>query len=82
VSDNGPGIPAEDRGRVAERFVRLEESRSKPGAGLGLSLVSAVAHLHSGSLQLSDNNPGLRAELVLPADGDNKNGARKDSGLS
>ena len=82
VSDNGPGIPAEDRGRVAERFVRLEESRSKPGAGLGLSLVSAVAHLHSGSLQLSDNDPGLLAELILPADGDDADGARKVSATS
>ena len=79
VSDNGPGIPAEDRGRVAERFVRLEESRSKPGAGLGLSLVSAVAHLHSGSLELGDNGPGLRAELILPAYGGDADGARKVS---
>src|SRR5581483_11941210 len=49
-----------------QRFVRLEASRSKPGAGLGLSLVSAVAHLHGGDLQLEDNAPGLRATLVLP----------------
>ena len=76
VSDNGPGVPAEDRSRIAERFVRLEESRSKPGAGLGLSLVSAVAHLHSGSLELGDNDPGLRAELILPANGVDGDGAR------
>ena len=82
VSDNGPGVAAEDRGRIAERFVRLEESRSKPGAGLGLSLVSAVAHLHSGSLELSDNEPGLRAELILPADGEDKDGAHKVSATS
>lgn len=69
VADNGPGIDAADRGRVRERFVRLEASRSKPGAGLGLSLVSAVARLHKGELVLSDNEPGLRAELVLPAGG-------------
>ncbi len=82
VADNGPGIPPQDRGRVAERFVRLEESRSKPGAGLGLSLVSAVAHLHSGSLELGDNEPGLRAELILPAQGGDGDGARKVSGSS
>lgn len=82
VSDNGPGVPAQDRPRVAERFVRLEESRSKPGAGLGLSLVSAVAQLHSGSLELGDNDPGLRAELILPAGGGDKDGARKVSGAS
>jgi signal transduction histidine kinase len=82
VSDNGPGIAADNRDRVAERFIRLEESRSKPGAGLGLSLVSAVAHLHSGSLELGDNNPGLRAELILPADGGDDHGAHKVSATS
>ncbi|HEX2256112.1 MAG TPA: HAMP domain-containing sensor histidine kinase, partial [Afifellaceae bacterium] len=68
VGDNGPGIPEAERERVTERFVRLEESRSRPGAGLGLSLVSAVAHLHSGTLELSDNRPGLKALLRLPAE--------------
>jgi signal transduction histidine kinase len=66
VSDHGPGIPAGDRGHVVERFVRLEQSRSEPGSGLGLSLVSAVAHLHGGELKLEDNAPGLKASLVLP----------------
>jgi signal transduction histidine kinase len=66
VADAGPGIPAADRGRVVERFVRLEQSRSLPGSGLGLSLVAAVAHLHRGELRLEDNAPGLRAVLVLP----------------
>ncbi len=45
MSDNGPGIPEGDRSRVVDRFVRLEQSRSQPGSGLGLSLVSAVARL-------------------------------------
>jgi signal transduction histidine kinase len=67
VTDNGGGIAAADRPRVTERFVRLEESRSKPGAGLGLSLVSAVAQLHGGDLELSDNKPGLAAILHVPA---------------
>ncbi|WP_322786498.1 sensor histidine kinase [Afifella pfennigii] len=66
VSDNGPGIPEADRARVVERFVRLDESRSRPGFGLGLSLVAAVAKLHEGHLRLEDAAPGLRAVLVLP----------------
>ncbi|MEA2976033.1 MAG: hypothetical protein QOF19_1553, partial [Alphaproteobacteria bacterium] len=66
VQDQGPGIPQEDRGRVVERFVRLEQSRSEPGSGLGLSLASAVARLHGGELKLEDNRPGLRAILALP----------------
>jgi len=69
VSDHGPGIPAESRGHVVERFVRLEQSRSEPGSGLGLSLVSAVAHLHGGELKLDGNAPGLKASLVLPRRG-------------
>jgi signal transduction histidine kinase len=66
VADAGPGIPPADRGRVVERFVRLEQSRSLPGSGLGLSLVAAVARLHRGELRLEDNAPGLKASLVLP----------------
>ncbi len=66
VSDNGVGIAEADRTRATERFVRLEESRSKPGAGLGLSLVSAVAKLHGGELILGDNRPGLAAALNVP----------------
>lgn len=67
VADNGPGIAAEDRGRVVERFVRLEKSRTEPGSGLGLSLVAAVAQLHKGELRLEDNAPGVRAVVELPA---------------
>ena len=66
VADNGPGIPERDRGRVVQRFVRLEESRSQPGSGLGLSLVAAVAHLHHGSVELGDGNPGLVVTVRLP----------------
>lgn len=66
VSDNGPGIPEKDRARVLKRFIRLEESRSRPGSGLGLSLVAAVARLHGGEIRLEDNGPGLRAVLSLP----------------
>jgi hypothetical protein len=66
VADHGPGIPPDDRGRVVDRFVRLEHSRSLPGSGLGLSLASAVAHLHGGELRLEDNKPGLRVVIALP----------------
>ena len=65
VADTGPGIPAAERERVLERFVRLDATRSTPGNGLGLSLVSAVAKLHGATLTLEDNHPGLRVRLVL-----------------
>jgi signal transduction histidine kinase len=66
VADHGPGIPEAERGRVLERFVRLEAARTRPGFGLGLSLAAAVARLHGGRLDLEDNAPGLRAVLRLP----------------
>jgi signal transduction histidine kinase len=69
VSDGGPGIPEADRTRAVERFVRLEQSRSQPGSGLGLSLAQAVAHLHGGELKLEDNRPGLRTIISLPRGG-------------
>ncbi|WP_454743208.1 ATP-binding protein [Cupriavidus necator] len=65
VSDDGPGIPDEEKHKVLERFYRGDASRSTPGVGLGLSLVAAVAKLHGGALELTDNHPGLRATLVL-----------------
>ena len=69
VADSGPGIPAEARERVLQRFARLDESRSSPGSGLGLALVRAVADQHDASLVLTDNAPGLRVTLSLPANG-------------
>jgi signal transduction histidine kinase len=69
VADRGPGIAEADRGRVVERFVRLEQSRSEPGSGLGLSLAAAVARLHGGELKLEDNHPGLRSTIALPRAG-------------
>jgi signal transduction histidine kinase len=69
VSDHGPGIPEADRGRVVERFVRLEQSRSEPGSGLGLSLAAAVARLHGGELTFEDNHPGLKSTIALPRAG-------------
>jgi signal transduction histidine kinase len=67
VADSGPGVPAESRERVLHRFARLDESRSSPGSGLGLALVRAVADQHDARLVLTDNAPGLRVTLSLPA---------------
>lgn len=66
VKDSGPGIPPQWREKVCERFFRLDDSRSSPGSGLGLSLVRAVAELHDARLELEDNGPGLRVSIVLP----------------
>lgn len=66
VADNGPGIAAADRSKATERFYRGDASRGTPGVGLGLSIVDAVAKLHGGVLELIDNHPGLRAQMVLP----------------
>jgi signal transduction histidine kinase len=66
VQDNGPGIPSAERARVVERFYRLDQSRSLPGNGLGLSIVAATATLHWGKLELADAAPGLVARIVLP----------------
>lgn len=73
VTDTGPGVPEEDRERVVERFVRLDNSRTEPGSGLGLSLVGAVMEAHGGRIQLDEGpgsyggfGPGLRVALVLP----------------
>lgn len=66
VADRGPGIPAAEKPRVTERFFRGDASRGTRGVGLGLSLVAAVARLHGGTLVLDDNEPGLKARLVIP----------------
>jgi signal transduction histidine kinase len=68
VTDGGPGIAAADHAEALRRFGRLDSSRSAPGAGLGLALASAVAHLHGGRLELADADPGLAATILLPLD--------------
>nr|WP_207620552.1 ATP-binding protein [Oharaeibacter diazotrophicus] len=85
VADAGPGIPEADRERVLQRFVRLEASRTRPGSGLGLSLVAAVARIHGGRIELGDAAPGLAVTLVLPrrpeaerTGGDGDHGGRDD----
>lgn len=66
VADRGASLSAEDRERITDRFVRLENSRTAPGTGLGLSLVAAVTRLHNGDLRIEDNAPGLRITIRLP----------------
>ncbi|MDP9589603.1 UNVERIFIED_ORG: signal transduction histidine kinase [Shinella zoogloeoides] len=72
VADSGPGVPEDKYGDVVERFVRLDASRSKPGTGLGLSLVGAVMEMHDGRLELDathperENNRGLTVRMVFP----------------
>jgi len=63
VRDTGPGIPADEGELVTRRFYRSDKSRSDPGLGLGLSLVSAIAKLHGFSLKFS-SGPGCVAELA------------------
>jgi signal transduction histidine kinase len=67
VEDDGEGIPPDEREAALRRFHRLDAARSRPGAGLGLALVAAVAELHGARLTLGDAGPGLRVELALPA---------------
>jgi signal transduction histidine kinase len=66
IGDRGPGIPIERRDEARRRFGRLDSSRSDEGAGLGLALAEAIAHLHEGKLVLADNDPGLLTVLELP----------------
>ncbi len=65
VTDTGPGVPDDQRGRVQERFVRLDPARRGGGSGLGLAIAAACAKLHGGTLRLEDNQPGLRAILDI-----------------
>ncbi len=66
ITDKGRGVDAKDHARMQDRFVRLDESRTKPGNGLGLSLVASVMKLHGGTLKFADAGPGLQAILELP----------------
>lgn len=67
VADTGPGVPPDERERVFRRFYRLDSSRTTPGSGLGLALVHAIANLHSATVELADNAPGLVATVRFPA---------------
>ncbi len=69
VADDGPGIPAADRERVFDRFIRLDDARSSDegGAGLGLAIVRDVVVHHGGDVSIIDNNPGAMFIVTLPA---------------
>lgn len=69
VSDDGPGVPVDARAKILTRFFRLDRSRHTPGAGLGLSLVAAIAALHDAQLSIEDNTPGLRVAIRFRAVG-------------
>ena len=72
VDDDGPGIPESERARVLERFVRLDEARSRDdgGSGLGLAIVDEVARAHGGSVSIFESPlGGARIEVMLPGDG-------------
>ena len=66
VTDNGPGIPADERDNIFKPFFRLSQSRTTPGNGLGLALVKAIADAHQADIQLSDTAPGLRVQITFP----------------
>jgi signal transduction histidine kinase len=65
IEDQGPGIPAHEKTKVFKHFYRGDASRSKPGNGLGLSLVRAVAAQHHAWISLEDANPGLRVRIIF-----------------
>ncbi len=67
VRDDGPGVPASELPRLTDRFYRMDRARHQPGNGLGLAIVSAIATLHGGALELSNAAPGLRVTLRLRA---------------
>jgi signal transduction histidine kinase len=69
VDDDGHGVPPADRERVLERFVRLDEARSRDrgGAGLGLAIVHGIVLAHGGSLLVdASDSGGARFDVVLP----------------
>jgi signal transduction histidine kinase len=68
VADDGPGIPAQRRSEVFDRFTRLDDARDRDagGRGLGLAIVRDVVRDHHGSVTLEDNSPGARFVVRLP----------------
>lgn len=68
ISDDGPGIPAKDRQRVFDRFVRLDESRERRGggSGLGLAIVWEIIHSHGGTVIVVDSEEGALVRVTLP----------------
>ena len=70
MADTGPGIPAEDRERVFERFVRLDPARGAGGAGLGLAIARWVAEAHGGAVRIvASNRAAAYSPSVSPRNG-------------
>lgn len=67
MADDGPGAPLQHHSRIFERLIRLDASRSKPGHGLGLGMVEAIALAHAGTAAAVEGPPGLAVEIRLPA---------------
>jgi len=70
VADDGPGIPANIRDRVFDRFVRGDSSRTRDGhgsSGLGMSIVESLARAMGGSVRLGDSEKGTVIDVTLPA---------------
>jgi signal transduction histidine kinase len=69
VSDDGPGVRPEDRGRIFDRFTRLDDARGRSagGFGLGLAIVREVARAHSGEVTIEGDPPGATFVVRLPA---------------
>ena len=79
VDDDGIGIPKADRGRIFERFYRVDKARSRQsgGTGLGLSIAKEIVDLHHGAIYLVDKQkPGLTIRVELPVDGPDQGGRR------
>ncbi|MBF6464069.1 HAMP domain-containing protein [Nocardia beijingensis] len=72
VTDDGPGVPPAERDRIFQRFVRLDDARSRDegGAGLGLAIVRDVVERHGGTIHVTDAAPGARFVVTLPAAGE------------
>ena len=67
VDDAGPGIPVEERGLVFNRFYRRDADRSKPGSGLGLSIVAEIVRQHGGSVRIGESDRGgARVGFSIP----------------
>lgn len=66
IGDTGPGVPKSEHNKVTQRFYRLDSSRTTPGSGLGLALVSAILQLHNMEMRFADNEPGLLVEIFVP----------------
>ena len=73
VSDDGPGVPDAERQMIFRRFYRVDQSRTTPGSGLGLSLVAAIASIHGAEVQAEDADPGLRIVVDFPSPDEHPN---------